>query len=84
MLKQNGFKLNKSGGEVKGSPDKFLEQSSTMAGLVKVAFDDKEMNIPGCYYEFAKRYNLSDGNLYQGFVETSADKIFESTHNTKL
>jgi hypothetical protein len=36
--------------------------------------------IPGCYYEFAKRYPLPQGEgLFQGFVPASADKIFEST-----
>jgi hypothetical protein len=36
--------------------------------------------IPTCYYEFARRYPLADGRLYQGFVAASADRIFESTH----
>jgi hypothetical protein len=35
--------------------------------------------IPGCYYEFAKRYPDADGKLYSGFIAKSADKIFEST-----
>lgn len=78
-LKNNGFKLNESGGEVKGSPDVCLEQSSTIANLVDVDFSDGTLNIPGCYYEFAKRYPLATGELYQGFVAKSADKIFEST-----
>jgi hypothetical protein len=79
FLKDQGFKLNSSGGEVKGSPEVFLEQSSTLANNIEVQFDDKKMSIPACYYEFAKRYNLPSGKLYQGFVATSADKIFEST-----
>jgi hypothetical protein len=79
FLKNQGFKLNSSGGEIKGSPELFLEQSSTLANTIDVAFDDKKMAIPGCYYEFAKRYKLPNGKLYQGFVAASADKIFEST-----
>ncbi|MED7819799.1 MULTISPECIES: DUF1338 domain-containing protein [unclassified Francisella] len=82
FLKENGFKLNSSGGEVKGSQEDLLEQSSTMSGLAEVAFDDGTKQIPSCYYEFAKRYKDSNGKLYQGFVAKSADKIFEST-NTK-
>jgi hypothetical protein len=35
-------------------------------------------NVPGCYYEFALRHNGFDG-----FIAGSADKIFESTDNTK-
>lgn len=78
-LKGQGFKLNASGGEVKGTPEVLLEQSSTLAGNVDVKFEDGNLNIPACYYEFAKRYPMKDGKLYQGFVAASADKIFEST-----
>lgn len=78
-LKTNGFKLNASGGEVKGSKEVCLEQSSTLANNIEVSFEDGKLTIPACYYEFAKRYPLADGQLYQGFVAASADKIFEST-----
>lgn len=79
-LKANGFKLNSSGGEVKGSPELLLEQSSTLANNIDVNFEDGVLNIPGCYYEFCRRYPMKDGRLYQGFVAASADKIFESTY----
>ena len=79
FLKDNGFQLNSSGGEVKGSPSVYLEQSSTLADPVIVEFTDGRKEIPGCYYEFAKRYPLPNGTLFQGFVAQSADKIFEST-----
>lgn len=78
-LKGIGIKLNGSGGEVKGSKEVYLEQSSTLANNIEVSFDDAKLTIPACYYEFAKRYPAADGLLYQGFVATSADKIFEST-----
>lgn len=80
FLKENGFALNNSGGEIKGSKEVLLEQSSTLADRVEVEFIDKKMQIPSCYFEFAKRYELPNGNLYQGFVAKSADKIFESTN----
>ncbi len=79
-LKSAGFKLNTSGGEVKGSAEVLLEQSSTMADRMMVAFADGELEIPTCFYEFARRYPMTDGNLYTGFVAASADKIFESTN----
>lgn len=79
FLKEKGFELNASGGEVKGSPEVFLEQSSTLADTIEVEFKDKKEVIPSCYFEFAKRYPMSNGELYQGFVAKSADKIFEST-----
>jgi len=80
IIKNNGFMLNSSGGEIKGSVAEFLEQSSTMADKVKVQFGSSTAEVPSCYYEFAKRYPEADGKLYQGFVAKSADKIFESTN----
>lgn len=79
FLKDNGFKLNASGGEIKGSKEVCLEQSSTLADNIVVKFTDGELTIPSCYFEFARRYENKSGDLYQGFVATSADKIFEST-----
>ncbi len=80
FIKKQGFQLNTAGGEIKGGPLVYLEQSSTMARPVKTQFSDGVFEVPGCYYEFARRYPLPNGELYQGFVEKSADKIFESTN----
>jgi len=80
FLEKENYTLNASGGKIKGSREVFLEQSSTMAGEIKVSFSDGEELIPSCYYEFAKRYPMPSGGLYQGFVAGSADKIFESTN----
>lgn len=79
LLKSNGFLLNDSGGEVKGTPEQCLEQSSIKAEPVKIEFSEGVREIPGCYYEFAKRYPGKDGRLFSGFIADSADKIFEST-----
>ncbi|WP_394176108.1 DUF1338 domain-containing protein [Thalassotalea litorea] len=80
IVKEGGFRLNTSGGEVKGTPEVKLEQSSTMADTHPVEFSDRTAEIPSCFYEFAKRYPMDCGNLYTGFVAASADKIFESTN----
>ena len=79
FLKDKGFKLNSSGGEVKGTPEELLEQSSTKAGILPIDFVEGTFEIPSCYYEFAYRYPDTDGKLYSGFIAKSADKIFEST-----
>ena len=79
FLKSKGFPMNNSGGEIKGTPEQLLEQSSTFADRIAVAFEDGSFVIPACYYEFARRYKDSDGNLFSGFIAESADKIFEST-----
>jgi len=79
FLRNKGYKLNSSGGEVKGTPEQLLEQSSTLADRVKVEFREGTFTVPSCYYEFAKRYKAKNGELFSGFVAGSADKIFEST-----
>jgi hypothetical protein len=83
LLKDNGFVLNSSGGEIKGTQMDYLQQSSTMADIIPVEFEEGTFNIPSCYYEFAQRFTLPEGSLFSGFVAQSADKIFESTHYYK-
>jgi hypothetical protein len=78
-LVESGFTLNEAGGVIKGSPAQHLEQSSTRAEAVTMTFEDSTATIPSCYYEFARRYPLPSGELFQGFIPESADKIFEST-----
>ena len=80
LLKEAGFVLNTSGGEIKGGEEVCLAQSSTMADKADVKMGDETLQIPSCFYEFAQRYAMPDGKLYQGFVAASADKIFESTN----
>lgn len=80
VVEDLGYAINESGGRVKGSPEVLLEQGSTMADRMPQEFTDGATHeVPTCYYEFAKRYPKPDGELFQGFVAASADKIFEST-----
>jgi hypothetical protein len=79
-LKNAGYILNSTGGEIKGDETVKLEQSSILADKALVKFSDVTLEIPSCFYEFAKRYPLANGELYTGFVAASADKIFESTN----
>lgn len=80
LLKDKGFLLNDSGGEIKGNPEQLLEQSSIKSGLVEVEFMEGTKEVPGCYYEFARRYPDKNGDIFSGFIAGSADKIFESTN----
>ncbi|MGO1189650.1 DUF1338 domain-containing protein [Vibrio casei] len=80
FLVWHNFDMNNSGGDVKGSEEVGLQQSSTLADKISVECSDGEIVIPGGFYEFAKRFPLGNGVLYQGFVTASADKIFESTN----
>ncbi len=79
FLKENGFKMNSSGGEIKGDATVFLEQSSILADVIKVEFNEGIQEITSCYYEFAFRHKQLNGELFTGFIAGSADKIFEST-----
>ncbi|MFO7722012.1 MAG: DUF1338 family protein, partial [Bacteroidales bacterium] len=65
--------------EIKGTPEELLEQSSIMAAPISVHFKEGVLEVPGCYYEFARRYPNGNGNLFRGFIARSADKIFQST-----
>lgn len=80
LIKSKGYKLNQAGGEIKGSREILLEQSSIMAEKAEISFVEGEYSIPACYYEFTQRYPDEHGNLYHGFYASSADKIFESTN----
>ncbi len=80
FIKANGYTLNTSGGEIKGTPEQLLEQSSTMAEKSKIEFQEGIFEVPTCFYEFARRYEDKNGKLYTGFIAASADKIFESTN----
>ena len=69
-----------SPGLIKGNSDVYLEQSSTMADKKDYTFIEGEYSVPSCFYEFAYRFPLDNGELFGGFVAASANKIFESTN----
>ncbi len=79
FLKNKGYIMNESGGEIKGSPEKLLEQSSIRASLQTLNFKEGQYEVPVTYYEFTRRYPDANGKLFSGFIAKSADKIFEST-----
>lgn len=79
LVRAAGFTLSDAGGAIKGTPADYLEQSSTRADEIEVAFTDGPARVPSCYYEFARRYALPSGARFEGFVPTSANRLFEST-----
>lgn len=79
FVKDSGYPLNISGGEVKGSPELLLEQSSTLADIQEMNFEEGSYSIPTCFYEFARRFENEKGEMFMGFHADSANKIFEST-----
>jgi len=84
LLQQQGYQLNTVGGVIKGTEADLLIQAATMADKQDVDFKDAgKQTISSCYYEFAQRFKQKDGQLYQGFIPGSADKIFESTNSQR-
>ncbi|AEF56013.1 DUF1338 domain-containing protein [Marinomonas posidonica] len=80
-LIDQGYVLNDVGGLIKGSPESYLEQSSTMADKIDYLFADQQRSlIPSCFYEFAERHKMPDGQIFDSFIEGNADKIFDSTN----
>ncbi|MCG8673127.1 MAG: DUF1338 domain-containing protein [Pseudomonadales bacterium] len=81
LVQSLGLQMNQSGGLIKGNALVGLQQASTLADTIEMEFAQGDIHaVKSCYYEFALRYPDEQGNLYQGFVADSADKIFESTH----
>ncbi|MFT6396460.1 MAG: hypothetical protein ACJAYU_001203 [Bradymonadia bacterium] len=74
-----GHAISEAGGRVKGSAEVLLAQGSTRADRMFVEFADGKLKVPTCYTEFAHRFRDEEGELYEGFVPASADRIFEST-----
>ena len=78
-IEEKGWDLNSSGGKVKGTPEQLLQQASILGDKMPIEFTEGIHNIPTCYYEFAYRYKKNENELFNGFIASSADKIFEST-----
>ena len=81
LLLDEGYQLNAVGGLIKGRPEVYLEQSSTLADRAPFTFTcGAKAELPTCFYEFAMRHPSASGELFQGFVTQNAQKIFDSTH----
>ena len=80
-IRDSGFSLNQSGGEIKGNAEVLLAQSATVADQFDYQFGCGETHrIPSCFYEFAERFPDASGALFQGFVTANANHIFDSTN----
>jgi nucleoside diphosphate kinase len=76
-----GIPVASAGGSIKGGPHYLLEQGSTLADSINYFTTDNVLiSVAGAYCEFAKRWvDPSTNELFDSFIEPSADKIFEST-----
>ncbi len=83
-MQGEGLPMNQ-GGAVQGSRELMLEQASTHATDVEVTFAGGDVHaIPGCYIEVAQRHpDPSTGAPFDGFLQHSADRIFESTDGAR-
>ncbi len=79
FLLHKGFVFNTQGGLIKGEKNRYLRQSSLLADAKVQRFScGREEAVPASYVEFAERFE-SGGEMFRGFIEGNADKIFEST-----
>lgn len=80
FVESAGYEINSNGGKIKGTPEVYLIQSSTLANRQNVEFSDGTRELPTCFYEFAYRFLKPDGTEFSGFIADNADKIFTSTN----
>ncbi|RUT79642.1 DUF1338 domain-containing protein [Ancylomarina longa] len=80
FIKDSRHEMNTSGGEIKGTPEKLLQQSSTLSEIIQMEFTEGVFEVPACFYEFAIRYPDKTGKLFSGFIAANANKIFDSTN----
>jgi hypothetical protein len=80
LLVDSGFRLNRSGGEIKGSAAELLEQSATLADEIDVPLADGTFRIRSGYCELARRHRGPDGALFRGFLPASSALLLESAH----
>ena len=79
-LVTNGFNVATAGGVMKGSRNVMLQQCSTLSELVRHNVTDGVVEVPAPYCELAYRWlDPVTGKPFDGFIEKSTDKIFEST-----
>ncbi len=78
FLRDNGFKLNKPGAEMKENAKKHLQQSGILADKIDVQFEEGVFKVSGGSYEFVQRFVQPGGELFQGFSILPADKIFKN------
>jgi hypothetical protein len=81
FIEELGITMNRQGGLIKGNPNLYLEQASTLADEIQLEFDQGLKPVKTCFYEFAKRYKQENGQFYQGFVTDNANQIFSSTNS---
>ena len=78
--------LNTIDGEIKGSREMGIRQSSTLAPSQKIALSDGEIMIPSQFMEFVWRFSMNEKNpvywddYYTGFIAKNANRVVESLY----
>ena len=79
-------KLNNFAGEIKGSKECGIEQSSTLGREELTPTADGEVMANNCFIEFVWRFPINDnpaywGDYYTGFIPKNANNVIESIYN---
>ena len=90
FLQDNDVELNLDGGSIKRDEKSRVFQSSTIANMVPVIFNDPsnmngkvEFGVPGGYMEIIQRGFDENSKLFNGFSGESCEKLMTSTHRGK-
>jgi hypothetical protein len=78
LVQEMGLEISQVGGIIKGSALTGLQQAATEPERWEYQTSDRRiMWVPGAFYEFALRYPLADGKLYQGFLTQTTERRAE-------
>jgi hypothetical protein len=82
----NFAKLNNFAGEIKGSKDCGIEQSSTLGHEIEVECADDKIKVCDCFMEFVWRFPVKEKpqvweDYFTGFIPKNADNVIKSIYN---
>jgi hypothetical protein len=78
LAQQLEVEISQVGGLIKGNALTGLQQAATEPERLDYLTSDRRvLQVPGSFYEFALRYPLADGKLYQGFLTQTTERRAE-------
>jgi hypothetical protein len=78
LAQQMDVEISQVGGLIKGSALTGLQQAATEPERLEYLTSDRRvLQVPGSFYEFALRYPLADGKLYEGFLTQTTERHAE-------
>ena len=81
-----GIALNAQGGEIKGSKQYGIEQSSTLGKNISITLDKASIEVRDSFLEFVWRYPIKPNprlwsDYFTGFIPYNANSVIESVYD---